>query len=103
MQEGGACVKRIQVHKLSTDELNRRGVAGWGIWEKGPSEFEWHYTTEEHCFVVQGRARITHGGKTVEIRKGDYAVFPAGLACTWKVIDVIKKRYTFHPPQVPQS
>lgn len=92
-------MKDIQVYRLSQDELSQRGVQEWDIWEKGPSEFEWFYTNEEHCYVTEGRARITWSGKTVEIGRGDYAVFPAGVVCVWRVDDYFEKRYSFHPQQ----
>ena len=44
--------------------------------------------------VTEGSATITpEGGDPVEITKGDYAVFPKGLECTWVITAPFKKKY----------
>lgn len=83
----------IKKEKLDMGEVAKRGIDTWGIWEKGESEFDWSYTTDEHCFILEGSAEITANGETVTIEKGDYVVFPAGLSCRWKVTHPLKKRY----------
>jgi len=88
-------MKDIKVEALSTEEVKRRGIQSWGIWEKEPSEFDWDYTNEEHCYILEGRAKVTEGDKAVEIKRGDYVVFPAGLQCRWKVTESIRKYFQF--------
>ncbi len=85
----------IKVVKMTEEEAERRGIGGWGIWEKEPSEFEWAYTDEEHCYIVEGGAEIRTEDGTLEIGKGDYVVFPRGLKCTWVVKNGLVKRYRF--------
>ena len=85
----------VRVEKLSSAEAARRGMTSWDIWEKQPSEFDWAYTSEEHCYVIEGSARISYAGKSVSIREGDYVVFPVGLKCRWKVIRPLRKHYNF--------
>ena len=85
----------IKVEKIDDDELERRQVKSWGIWEKEPSEFDWAYTDEEHCYVIEGRAEITTDDGRVTIEEGDYVVFPVGLRCRWKVTQGMKKYYDF--------
>jgi uncharacterized cupin superfamily protein len=87
----------VEIHKekLTEEEARSRGIHEWSIWEKEPSEFDWAYTEEEHCYVVEGRAVISHGGGEITVEKGDYAVFPAGMKCRWKVTDGLKKHYRF--------
>ena len=67
----------------------------WPIWTCEPSEFDWEYDQEEHCYVIEGKVQVTGSVNTVEIESGDYVIFPKGLKCTWKVFDPIKKYYTF--------
>lgn len=86
---------KIKVEKMSEKEVTDKGIDKWGIWEKEPSEFDWEYTSEEHCYIIDGRAVIETPDETVEIKKGDYVVFPVGLKCRWKVIEPIKKYYNF--------
>lgn len=85
----------IEVVKMTEAEAEREGIGGWGVWEKEPSEFEWAYTDEERCYVLEGSAEIRTEDGVVEIGKGDYVVFHRGLRCTWVVKDGLKKRYRF--------
>lgn len=83
----------IVVKRITRDEVSKRGIDRWGIWEREPSEFDWAYTNEEHCYIIEGRATITTRNKTIEINQGDYVIFPAGLKCRWKITEGIKKYY----------
>lgn len=85
----------IKIEKLDRAEVNKRGIGSWDVWEKEPSEFDWFYTQEEHCFIIEGNARIQTEKGSVEIREGDYVVFPRGLICRWEVVDRLKKHYSF--------
>jgi hypothetical protein len=85
----------IRVEKIDEEEIARRGVTSWGIWEKEPSEFDWAYTDEEHCYIIEGKAEIDAGDERVTIESGDYVVFPVGLKCRWKVTEGIRKYYDF--------
>ena len=67
----------------------------WPVWECEPSKFNWEYEQEEHCFIIEGSAKITAGSSFVKIAKGDYVIFPKGLSCSWKIDSTIKKYYTF--------
>jgi len=88
-------MNKIKVQKLTGKEAGEKGITGWGIWEKGPSEFDWAYTDEEHCYVIEGGAEITAGGEAIVIQKGDYAVFQRGLSCRWKIREKLVKHYAF--------
>jgi uncharacterized cupin superfamily protein len=85
----------IRIVKMTNAEAEGKGIGSWGFWEKEPSEFEWAYTDEEHCYIIEGRAEIRTEDGTVEIEKGDYVVFPRGLKCTWVVREGLRKRYRF--------
>ena len=88
-------MKKIKIAKLTDDEIEKRGIKSWGIWEKEASEFDWEYTSEEDCYIIEGRAVIESPDETVEIKKGDYVVFPVGFECRWKITEPIKKYYVF--------
>ena len=85
----------IQIEKIDDGELKRRNLASWGIWEKEVSEFDWAYTEEEHCYIIEGTAEVESDEGIVVIEKGDYVIFPAGLKCRWKVTQPIRKYYDF--------
>jgi uncharacterized cupin superfamily protein len=88
-------MKKIKIERLSDTELKGRGIERWDTWEKEPSEFDWSYVDEEHCYIIEGRANIETDDGTVEIKKGDFVVFPVGLKCRWSVVEKIRKYYSF--------
>ena len=67
----------------------------WPIWECEPSKFDWQYEQEEHCFIIEGRVVVSSEFNIVEIRNGDYVIFPKGMKCVWEVHEKIRKHYTF--------
>jgi len=88
-------MSEIKIKKLSDREVEEMGIKNWGIWEKEVSEFDWAYTDEEHCYIIDGEAEIVTDDGKVEIKKGDYVIFPRGLKCRWKVKAPFKKYYSF--------
>lgn len=81
---------------MTDEEAKKLGVFGWPTWEKEQSEFDWHYDSREECFFLEGEVEVTDSsGKTAFIRKGDFATFPQGLGCRWKVIKKVRKHYNF--------
>ena len=74
---------------------NLSDFQSWPIWECEPSKFDWTYSDEEHCFVIDGQVTVIGPENTVEIKSGDYVIFPKGLSCVWEVHKPIKKHYTF--------
>jgi uncharacterized cupin superfamily protein len=88
-------MKKINIERLSDNEVKERGIERWDTWEKEPSDFDWSYIDEEHCYIIEGRAIIETADGTVEIKKGDFVVFPVGLKCRWNVVQRIRKYYSF--------
>jgi len=88
-------MNHLKKEKLSDADFRKMGIDSWGIWEKEVSEFDWAYTNEEHCYIIEGRAFVTAEEETLDIQQGDYVVFPAGLKCRWKVTKPLKKYYKF--------
>jgi uncharacterized cupin superfamily protein len=70
------------------------GVERWPVWEKEVSEFPWTYDAKETSYLLAGRVIVTpDGGAPVEIAAGDLVTFPAGMRCTWKVVEPLRKHY----------
>ncbi len=83
-------------HKLSQEELDRRGVSSWAVWSKEISEFPWTYASQEEFYLLEGHVIITpQKGEAVEINAGDFVTCPAGLSCTWQVLSPVRKHYRF--------
>ena len=74
---------------------NINNCKDWAIWKCPPSQFDWEYDQEEHCFIIQGNVIVTTDKQKIHITEGDYVVFPKGLKCFWDVKKSIKKYYTF--------
>ncbi|HGY09180.1 MAG TPA: DUF861 domain-containing protein [Oceanithermus profundus] len=84
------------VHDPPREKLEAMGVFGWPVWTKEESEFPWTYDAEETCYFLEGRVVVTpDGGEPVEVGAGDLVTFPRGMRCTWKVLEPVRKHYTF--------
>jgi uncharacterized cupin superfamily protein len=86
----------IVEHNPSQEKLDQLSISSWAIWTKDISEFPWHYDEREQFYVLEGRVIVTpEGGEPVEIKVGDFVTCPAGMSCTWQVLEPIRKHYNF--------
>jgi uncharacterized cupin superfamily protein len=70
-----------------------------GIWECiGPTEFVWHYGTDETISILEGSAEIDYLGKKYSINAGDTTHFAAGTTARWTVRERIKKTWVLYDP-----
>ena len=77
-------------------KLEIQGVYEWPIWKKEASKFPWTYVRTEVCYILRGRFIVTpDGGEPQEFQRGDYITFPAGMSCTWEILEDVEKHYTF--------
>lgn len=98
MSQGSLDVNRIVIeHSPTHDHLKGLGVFEWPIWVKEESEFHWTYDEPETCYFLEGQVTVSPDGGSdpVHVGKGDFVRFPAGLSCTWKVHEAVKKHYWF--------
>ena len=85
---------KIDVKKPSKEELEQEGVFSWPTWEKEASRFDWHYDTDETCYLLEGEVAVTtNDGETVRFGAGDMVHFPKGLSCVWDISVPVKKHY----------
>lgn len=83
-------------HKPSPAKLDVLGVDHWPIWKKEVSRFPWSYDRAETCYVLRGRFVVTpEGGDPRAFGRGDLITFPAGLSCTWEILEPVEKHYRF--------
>jgi len=86
----------ITIKTLSQKELENLGVFDWPLWEKEVSSFPWEYSDTESCYILQGEVTVTpKDGQPVNIKPGDFVVFPAGMQCQWDIKTPIRKHYSF--------
>lgn len=77
-------------------KLEVLGVESWGIWKKEASTFPWTYSQQETCYIIRGRFTVTpEGGEPEEFQRGDLITFPAGMSCTWDILEDVEKYYQF--------
>lgn len=92
----GVDMDKIKIEKPTSEQLKKRGVAGWPIWEKEVSKFDWSYDSSEECYLLEGDVTVeTKDGQKVHFGKGDFVVFPKGLSCNWQINSPVKKHYNF--------
>lgn len=85
----------ISVKRLSEEEITRRNIRQWPIWQKEISKFDWYYTDTEECLFLEGKVTIHFKGNVLDIGKGDFVTFPKGLECVWEVKEPVRKHYNF--------
>ena len=86
----------IKVQKLSTEELKKKGIFSWPVWEKEVSRFDWQYDSIEECYFLEGKVCVSDSqGKSISFGKGDFVTFPKGLSCTWDIKEPVRKHYNF--------
>lgn len=88
-------MKRIRIESHpDAARLLKLKVDKWPEWKEGKSEIPWTYVQNETSYILEGRAIvIPEGGEPIEIRKGNLVTFPSGLACIWKIIEPVHKRF----------
>ena len=87
---------KVKVERPSQDDLKKKGVSSWPMWEKGVSRFDWYYDQTEECYLLEGKVVVkTNDGEAVEFGKGDFVTFPQGLSCVWDIKAAVRKHYNF--------
>jgi uncharacterized cupin superfamily protein len=84
----------MKVRKATPKEIE--STMDWGTWSKGISEFPYHYSEKETCYILEGEATVSDKqGNQISFTKGDWVEFEQGLSCTWKISKAVNKRYQF--------
>ena len=86
----------IQINKLTESEIAKKKIKSWPIWSCEVSEFDWEYSEQEFCLLLEGEVEVSGNFETVKFGVGDYVVFPKGLKCRWKVTKPVRKHYSFN-------
>jgi len=86
----------IIISQLTDREMEERWVLSWPIWSCEISEFDWEYSDQEACLLLEGEVAVSSEFETVRFSAGDFVVFPKGLKCHWKVTKPVRKHYSFN-------
>ena len=85
----------IEITKLPEQKIIDREIRSWPIWTCDISEFDWEYSEQESCLLLEGEVEVESDHDTVKFTVGDFVVFPKGLKCRWKVTKPVRKHYSF--------
>jgi len=88
-------MSKVIIEKLNDSEISQRGINNWPIWEKEVSRFDWQYSGDEECLILDGEVTVETQEGNYTIKKGDFVTFKHGLKCVWDVKKPIKKHYNF--------
>ena len=88
-------MKKIIIEKLGEEEINKRGIRNWPVWEKEISRFDWTYDGDEECLILEGEVEVETDEGNVRVKAGDFVTFKDGLKCVWNVKQGIRKHYNF--------
>lgn len=80
---------------MSLDEVKAQGIDSWPIWTKEISRFDWTYSGDEECYILEGEFLVETDEGTVTIAPGDFVTFKDGLSCVWDIKTPVKKHYNF--------
>ena len=86
---------KIEIIKLTEDDIIKQNIRSWPIWTCGVSEFDWEYSEKESCLLLEGDVEVISDFETVKFSAGDYVIFPRGLKCRWNIIKPVRKHYNF--------
>ena len=87
---------KILIENILEEKIIEMGIRDWPIWKCDVSEFDWEYSDQESCLLLDGEVEVKSESETVRFSAGDYVVFPKGLKCRWKVAKPVRKHYSFN-------
>ena len=89
-------IENIIIKHFDCDGLQKINIENWFPWSCEPSFFDWYYDEQESCYLYEGRVIIRDGEEnSIEIKKGDFVVFPKGFSCKWEILEKVEKVYKF--------
>eukprot|EP01135_Chromosphaera_perkinsii_P009403 Nk52_evm79s1737 gene=Nk52_evmTU79s1737 len=91
------------------NDFKELATTSWKVWDSethpqdppGSGKFHFDYSDnhEERVYIIEGKAELTPdepGAPVVTIEKGNKVVFHRGFACTWHVLEPMKKHYCYY-------
>lgn len=88
-------MSKVIIEKFSEEKRKKLGINAWPIWTKEISRFDWTYSGNEECYIIEGEFVVETKDGIFEIKAGDFVTFKAGLNCTWDIKKPVKKHYNF--------
>lgn len=88
-------MSKVIIEKFSEEKLKKLGINSWPVWTKEISRFDWTYSSNEECYIIEGEFIVETEDGVFEIKAGDFVTFRDGLNCTWDIKKPVKKHYNF--------
>ena len=88
-------MNKVIIRQLSKEELEKRGVFDWPVWEKEVSRFPWTYSETEEFYVIEGEVHLETEAGNFTFTQGDFVTLKEGLVCTWDIKSAVRKYYNF--------
>jgi uncharacterized cupin superfamily protein len=86
---------KVKIEHLDDEEIKQRGIKSWPVWEKEISRFDWSYSGDEECLILEGEVVVETNEGIFTVKEGDFVTFKDGLSCVWDIKKPIKKHYNF--------
>lgn len=89
------------VKRATESQIRSLKVDNWNTWSSSDSpSYAVHklknkvYATNELCYIDKGKFTVTpKAGKPVEVKSGDFILFPKDFSCTWDVEEPVFKHW----------
>ena len=88
-------MEKISIRKMTSEEVENSGISSWPVWTKEVSRFDWTYSGNEECYIIEGEFYVETDEGEVHVKPGDFVTFKDGLKCTWDIKVPVKKYYNF--------
>ena len=67
---------QIEIKNLTDAQIEERGVHSWPIWSCEISEFDWEYSDQETCLLLEGEVEVSSEFATVRFSDVILLFFP---------------------------
>jgi uncharacterized cupin superfamily protein len=84
-----------------SDAFNYR--SRYGVFESGPSVWNWHFNTNETIYILSGQVLIDYQGERLVLNPGDVTHFKIGTDAVFNVPVGFKKMWFTYNPSVVVS
>ena len=86
---------KVIIENLGPEEIEKRKIKSWPVWEKEVSRFDWTYDGDEECYILEGEVDVETEDGVVSIKPGDFVAFRKWLSCICDIKKGIRKHYNF--------
>jgi len=66
---------KVILEKLTQNEIEKRKIKSWPLWEKEVSRFDWFYDSDEECYILDGEAVVKTGEEDYTMKAGGFVSF----------------------------